>query len=97
MFVLLKCVKTFVHDCRPARLILASRTKVKSRPGSVADSEASLRRREKEKAEQEAHLRRDQLEWEIEQNREKNPTPGKGASRCEPRVKQAPPGVGRRN
>ncbi|XP_068749438.1 myosin-J heavy chain-like [Montipora capricornis] len=38
--------------------------------GSVADSEASLRRREKEKAEQEARLRRDQLEWEIEQNRE---------------------------
>ena len=47
-----------------------TRTKVKSRPGSVADSEASLRRREKEKAEQEARLRRDQLEWEIEQNRE---------------------------
>ena len=57
-------------ETRPARLILASRTKVKSRPASVADSEASLRRREKEKAEQEARLRRDQLEWEIEQNRE---------------------------
>ena len=58
------------RETRPARLILASRTKVKSRPGSVADSEASLRRREKEKAEQEARLRRDQLEWQIEQNRE---------------------------
>jgi len=58
------------RETRPARLIPASRTKVKSRPGSVADSEASLRRREKEKAEQEAHLRRDQLEWQIEQNRE---------------------------
>ena len=42
------------RETRPARLILASRTKVKSRPGSVTDSEASLRRREKEKAEQEA-------------------------------------------
>ena len=30
------------REIRPARLILASRTKVKSRPGSVADSEASL-------------------------------------------------------
>ena len=58
------------REIRPARLILVSRTKVKSRPGSVADSEASLRRREKEKVEQEARLRRDQLEWEIEQNRE---------------------------
>ena len=58
------------RETRPARLILASRTKVKSHPGSVADSEASLRRREKEKAEQEVRLRRDQLEWEIEQNRE---------------------------
>ena len=43
---------------------------MKWRPGSVTDSEASLRRREKEKAEQEARLRRDQLEWQIEQNRE---------------------------
>ena len=33
------------RETRPARLILASRMKVKSRPGSVADSEASLRRR----------------------------------------------------
>ena len=47
-------------ETRPARLILALCTKVKSRPASVADSEASLRRREKEKAEREARLRRDQ-------------------------------------
>lgn len=58
------------RETRPARLLLASRTKVKSRPSSIADSEASQRRKEKEKAEMEARLRRDQLEWEIEQNRE---------------------------
>ena len=58
------------RETRPARLILASRTKVKSCQGSVADSKASLRRREKEKAEQEARLWRDHLEWEIEQNHE---------------------------
>ena len=58
------------RETRPARLLLASRTKVKSRPSSVADSEASQRRKEKEKAEMEARLRRDQVEWEIEQNRE---------------------------
>ena len=57
------------RETRPAHLVLVSRTKVKSRPGSVADSEASLRR-EKEKAEQEARLWRDQLELEIKQNRE---------------------------
>ena len=58
------------RETRPARLLLASRTKVKSRPSSVADSEASQRRKEKEKAEMEARLWRDQLAWEIEQNRE---------------------------
>ena len=58
------------HEMRPARLLLASRTKVKSRPSSVPDSEASQRRKEKEKAEVEVRLRRDQFEWEIEQNRE---------------------------
>lgn len=58
------------HETRPARLLLASRTKVKSRPSSVPDSEASQRRKEKEKAEMEVRLRRDQFEWEIEQNRE---------------------------
>lgn len=55
------------HEMRPARLLLASRTKVKSRPSSVPDSEASQRRKEKEKAEVEVRLRRDQFEWEIEQ------------------------------
>ena len=58
------------RETRPARLLLASRTKVKSRPSSVPDSEASQRRKEKEKAEVEVRLRRDQFEWEIEQNRE---------------------------
>ena len=58
------------HEMRPARLLLASRTKVKSRPSSVPDSEASQRRKEKEKAEVEVRLRWDQFEWEIEQNRE---------------------------
>ena len=55
------------HEMRPTRLLLASRTKVKSRPSSVPDSEASQRRKEKEKAEVEVRLRRDQFEWEIEQ------------------------------
>ena len=58
------------RETRPARLLLASRAKVKSRPSSVPDSEASQRRKEKEKAEMEVRLRRDQFEWEIEQNRE---------------------------
>lgn len=58
------------HETRPARLLLASCTKVKSRPSSVPDSEASQKRKEKEKAEMEVRLRRDQFEWEIEQNRE---------------------------
>ena len=58
------------RETRPARLLLASCTKVKSHPSSVADSEASQRRKEKEKTEMEARLWRDQLEWEIEQNRE---------------------------
>ena len=58
------------HEMRPTRLLLASRTKVKSRPSSVPDSEASQRRKEKEKAEVEVRLRRYQFEWEIEQNRE---------------------------
>ena len=58
------------HETRPARLLLASCTKVKSRPSSVPDSEASQRRKEKEKAEVEVRLRRYQFEWEIEQNRE---------------------------
>ena len=58
------------HETRPAHLLLASRTIVKSCPSSVADSEASQRRKEKEKAEMEVRLQRDQFEWEIEQNRE---------------------------
>ena len=58
------------RETMPARSLLASLTKVKSRASSVADSEASQRRKEKEKAEMEARLRRDRLEWEIEQNRQ---------------------------
>ena len=45
------------HETRPARLLLASCTKVKSRPSSVPDSEASQRRKEKEKAEVEVQNR----------------------------------------
>ena len=61
------------RETMPARSLLASltkQTKVKSCANSVADSEASQRRKEKEKAEMEAHLRGDRLEWEIEHNRE---------------------------
>lgn len=63
-------VEQIDRETMPARSLLASLTKVKSRTNSVADSEASQRRKEKEKAEMEARLRRDRLEWEIEQNRE---------------------------
>ena len=58
------------RETMPARSLLASLTKVKSGASSVADSEASQRRKEKEKAEMEVRLRRDRLEWEIEQNRQ---------------------------
>ena len=61
-------VEQINRETIPACSLLASLTKVKSRANSVADSEASQRRKEKEKAEMEAHLRRDHLEWEIEQN-----------------------------
>ena len=54
----------------PARSLLASLTKVKSRANSVTDGEASQRRKEKEKAEMEARLWWDRLGWEIEQNRQ---------------------------
>jgi len=65
-------VEQIDREIIPACSLLASLTKsmkVKSRASSVADSEASQRRKEKEKAEMEALLRKDQLEWEIERNR----------------------------
>ena len=63
-------VEQIDRETMPARSLLASLTKVKSRSSSVADSEASQRRKEKERAEMEARLRRDRLELEIQQNRE---------------------------
>ena len=63
-------VEQIDRETMPARSLLASLTKVKSRASSVADSEASQRRKEKERAEMEARLRRDRLELEIQQNRE---------------------------
>ena len=58
-------VEQIDRETMPARALLASLTKVKSRASSVADSEASQRRKEKERAEMEARLRRDRLELEI--------------------------------
>ena len=63
-------VEQIDRETMPARARLASLTKVKSRASSVADSEASQRRKDKERAEMEARLRRDRLELEIQQNRE---------------------------
>ena len=63
-------VEQIDRETMPARSLLTSLTKVKSRANSVADSEASQRQKEKERAEMEARLRRDRLEWEIQQNRE---------------------------
>ena len=63
-------VEQIDRETMPARSLLASLTKVKSRASLVANSEASQRRKEKERAEVEARLRRDRLEWEIQQNRE---------------------------
>ena len=61
-------VEQIDRETKPACSLLASLTKVKSCANSVAVSEASQRRQEKEKAELEALLQRDQLEWEIKQN-----------------------------
>ena len=58
------------HEIIPARALLASFAKVKSRASSIADSEASHRRKEKQRAEVEAYLQRNRLEWEIETKRE---------------------------
>jgi len=59
-------VEQIDRETMPARSLLASLTKVKSRASLVANSEASQRRKEKERAEVEARLRRDRLEWEIQ-------------------------------
>ena len=63
-------VEQIDRETMPARTLLASLTKVKLKASSVADSEASQRRKEKERAEMEVRLRRDRLELEIQQNRE---------------------------
>ena len=63
-------VEKIDRETMPARSLLALLPKVQSRANSIADSEASQRRKGKEKAEMEARLRRDRLEWEIEHNRE---------------------------
>lgn len=49
-------------------MILASLTKVKSHLSSDANSKTSQRKKKKEKAEMQASIRMDQLQWENEQN-----------------------------
>ena len=59
------------RETSPARMLLVSLTKTKSRPSStVPDYEVSEKRRQIEKAELEARARKNQLEWEIEIKRE---------------------------
>ena len=89
-------VEQIEHEIIPARALLASFAKVKSRASSIADSEASHRRKEKQRAELEAYLQRNRLEWEIETKRaRRNRRAGKRASSCEREDKQTTPGIGK--
>ena len=88
-------VEKIDRETMPARSLLALLPKVQSRANSIADSEASQRRKEKEKAEMEARLRRDRLEWEIEHNREELKRQEEGASRGTRRNNSTTRGIGR--
>ena len=53
-----------------ARSFLASLAQVQSRPSSIADSQASEQRREKEQAQRDARRQKERIEAEIKKKRE---------------------------